>query len=151
MRTVRVGRQNRAGRAPLDLFHHEERPLKPLQVALEKQGARHRHRRIHERAIRGELDLALGLDQGRDRIAPKDQPALAVLRRIDAHAKRLAARAAVNARQRDHGNPARLRHPVREIAYDALFQIGAHHFAPSMSAVKPLGLCGPMISCSSTP
>ena len=74
--TVGISRKDRSCTATLDLLHHEERTVEPLRAALKEQRARNRHRAVLEAAIGCELDLPLGLDERRNRIAPEDQPAL---------------------------------------------------------------------------
>ena len=75
MRTVGIGREDRAGLAVLDFGHDEERPLQRRAIEFQRDRFRHRQAERVERLIGAIFGRALGLDQARRRIAAQDQAA----------------------------------------------------------------------------
>src|SRR3546814_20189349 len=70
-----LGGESGTGRRTENLLHHEEGPVKPLQIGFEKERLRHRKAGRMEGDISVVLNVALGLDEARHRIAAQDEGA----------------------------------------------------------------------------
>src|SRR5690606_30686290 len=142
--------------AALDLLHHEEGPVEPLEIRFEIERLGHRKPRRMEGAIGVVFDVAFRLDQACDGIAAQDERTLdprPALLPACAETEGFAAGAAVNTRYAAHLDAGCSGHPVREIGSDAGSEIlhSGPHFAGSRMSVKPEGACGPTIICSRIP
>ena len=156
VRTIRIVVEGGASRTPLDLLHYKERPIEPFEVGFEIERFRHGKPRRMESAIGVVFEIALGLDQARDGIAPQDEGTLdprAALLPACPQAKRFAACAAMNARDaasprcsRRRASDARDRpqRGVRDLPSPS-------YFAGSRMSLKPDGACGPITICSRMP
>src|SRR6185437_14739499 len=151
-RAIRIGREDGADLAILDLLHHEEGAIEDFASLFQRDGLRHGKAEGMERAIGAKFRGTVGFDQAGRLVAAQDEAAFdfgAVAIVAGTEAIGFAACTPRDARETRNfqiGNA----HHIGEIGFQPFAQIVAHGAGSRMS-LKPDGACGPMTSCSRTP